>query len=224
MDYCLQVWGDSLFKGVIFDEVKNRYVIHKDNCVNKLKDFLPFPMMNYSRMGCTAAKALDKIEREIIECDGLALIEFGGNDCDVDWAAVANDPDFDHQPTTQPTHFAAHLEELVVRIRGAGMRIILAVPTPLYAPRYFDWVTQGLNKSAVLSFLGDVHRIYRWQELYAVAVLRTAAKLDCLVLDLRTPFLERKNYENLLCVDGIHPNIAGHELMFQAMKTGFADI
>jgi hypothetical protein len=103
------------------------------------------------------------------------------------------------------------------------MRTILAVPTPLHAPRYLDWVTQGLNKAAVLSFLSDVQRIYRWQELYAVAVLRTAAKLNCLVLDLRTPFLELKNYESLLCIDGIHPNITGHDLMFETMKQFFTD-
>jgi len=134
---------------------------------------------------------------------------------------VAADPEADHQPKTPPARFADQLEGLATRIRAAGMRPILAVPTPLFAPRYFDWVTQRLDKAAVMAFLGDVQRIYRWQELYAIAVLRIAGKLNCPVLDLRTPFLERKHYEDLLCIDGIHPNAAGHALMLETMKPAF---
>jgi len=40
--------------------------------------------------------------------------------------------------------------------------------------------------------------------------------------ELRTPFLERKHYENLLCVDGIHPNTAGHALMLETMKAALS--
>ncbi|MCL1854105.1 MAG: SGNH/GDSL hydrolase family protein [Clostridia bacterium] len=215
----IRIWGDSLLKGVVFDELRNRYTILKDNCISKLKGMLPFPVENYSRMGCTAAQALDLVKNEPLTGGGLALIEFGGNDCDMDWPAVAANPKADHQPKTPPARFAAQLEDLVARTRAAGMEPMLAVPTPLFAPRYFNWVTRGLDSAAVLAFLGDVQRIYRWQELYAFAALRTAAALNCSILDLRTPFLERKHYENLLCIDGIHPNADGHALMLETIKT-----
>lgn len=218
MNESLQIWGDSLFVGIIFDDLRNRYAILKDNCVSKLKELLPFPVENHSRMGCTIAQALALVDSTIRAGNGSALIEFGGNDCAMDWAAVAADPEADHQPKTQPTQFTAQLEELVMRMRTAGLQPILAVPTPLFAPRYFDWVTKQLDRVAVLAFLGDVQRIYRWQELYAIAVLNTAAKLNCPALDLRTPFLEQKHYENFLCIDGIHPNAAGHALMLESLK------
>jgi lysophospholipase L1-like esterase len=218
MKEILQVWGDSLLKGVVFDELRNRYAILKDNCISTLKGLLPFPVENNARMGCTAADALAMVESQPLEAGGLALIEFGGNDCDMDWASIAADPAGDHQPKTPLVQFNAQLENLVARTRKAGMQPMLAVPTPLHATRYFDWVTRGLDKAAVLSFLGDVQRIYRWQEAYALAVLGTAARLNCPALDLRTPFLERRGYEDLLCVDGIHPNAKGHTLMLETLK------
>jgi len=213
----LRIWGDSLLKGIVFDELRNRYTILKENCISTFKAMAPFPVENNSCMGCTTAQALDLMKCEPLANGEIALIEFGGNDCDMDWAAVAADPEADHQPKTPPKQFTTHLEALVTRIRAIGMQPILAVPTPLYAPRYFDWVTSKLDSAAVLAFLGDAQRIYRWQELYAFAVLRTAVKLNCPALDLRTPFLERKHYENLLCIDGIHPNAAGHALMLETL-------
>ncbi len=215
----LHIWGDSLLKGVVFDELRNRYVILKDNCIARLKDLMPCPVENHARMGLTAAQAIDLVEAEPPEADALALIEFGGNDCDMDWAAIAADPLKEHQPNTPPQAFAEKLERLVAQVRGEGMRPMLVVPTPLCATRYFDWVTRALDREAVLRYLGDVEHIYRWQELYACTVYRTALKLACPILDLRTPFLQHRNYKELLCVDGIHPNAAGHALMLETLRT-----
>lgn len=218
---CVQIWGDSILKGVVFDELRSRYTILKENSVSKLTSLLPCPVENHARMGCTVTQALKLVPVEdASQPNGkLALIEFGGNDCDLHWAEVAADPSAEHAPNTPLDRFPAILGQLVQRVRDAGMRAMLAVPTPLYAPRYFDWVTKGLDKQAVLSFLGDIERIYRWQELYAQAVYRTAVQMNCPVLDLREPFLTRKHYEDLLCIDGIHPNAAGHEVMLETMCT-----
>lgn len=216
---CVQIWGDSLLKGVVFDELRSRYAILKENSVSKLASLLSCPVENHARMGCTVTQALELVPEEDAaqSSDTLALIEFGGNDCDLHWAEVAADPYAEHAANTPLDHFSAILAQLVQRVRHAGMRAMLVVPTPLHAPRYFDWVTKGLDKQAVLCFLGDVERIYRWQELYAQTVYHAAVQLNCSVLDLRQPFLARKHYEDLLCIDGIHPNAAGHEVMLETM-------
>lgn len=214
----LQIWGDSLLKGVVFDELRDRYQILRDNCVQQLKALLPFPVENNARMGCTAPEGFELLQAGEMQPGNLALIEFGGNDCDMDWAAVAADPSLDHQPKTPPEVFERMLEQCVERVRQAGAQPMLVVPTPLHAQRYFDWVTRGLNGAAVLRFLGDVERIYRWQERYALLVCVTAGKLCCPLINLRDAFLAVKGYERLLCIDGIHPNEAGHALMFHTMK------
>jgi len=218
MTESLQIWGDSLLMGIVYDEQRNAYTVYKESCINALKSVASFPVKNHSQMGCTAAQALRKIKNDPPTGGGVALIEFGGNDCNMEWAAVAANPVAVHQPKTPPAQFAAELEEIVGLVRAAGMQPMLAVPTPLHTARYFDWITKGLDSSAVLSFLGDMHRVYRWQELYAVTVLRIAAKQNCPVVDLRSPFLERDHYEDLLCIDGMHPNAAGHALMFETIR------
>jgi len=214
----IQIWGDSLLKGVVFDELRNRYQILRDNCVQQLKALLPFPVENNARMGCTAPEGFDILMASEMQAGGLALIEFGGNDCDMDWTAVAADPSKDHQPKTSPEVFTQMLEQCVTQVRQADMEPMLVVPTPLHAPRYFDWVTRGLDRAVVLRFLGDVERIYRLQERYALLVCRTASKMSCPLLNLRDAFLAVKNYERLLCIDGIHPNAVGHALMLDTMK------
>jgi len=214
----LQIWGDSLMKGVVFDELRNRYQILRDNCVQQLKALLPFPVENNARMGCTAPEGLEILQAGEKRAGGLALIEFGGNDCDMDWAAVSADPAADHQPKTAPEVFTQKLEQCVALVRQAGMQPMLAVPTPLHAQRYFDWVTKGLDRAAVLHFLGDVERIYRWQERYALMVCNLASRLGCPLLNLRDAFLAVKGYERLLCIDGVHPNADGHALMLETMR------
>ena len=41
----------------------------------------------------------------------------------------------------------------------------------------------------------------------------TALALNCPILDLRTPFLDSRDYPALMCRDGIHPNEDGQRLM-----------
>ena len=217
----LQIWGDSILKGVVFDEARNRYAILRENCVAQLAALLPCTVENHARMGCTAPQAMELLLPEALSPCGLALIEYGSNDCAIDWPAVAAQPDADHQPQTPLADFARLLTQLVSRVREAGMQAMLAVPPPLHAQRYFDWVTRDLNREAVLAFLGGTHRIYRWQELYAQTVFMVASRLQCPVLNLREAFLDVRAYEDLLCVDGMHPNARGHQVMLDVLKAAF---
>ena len=220
MPNIIRVWGDSLLKGVVFDELRNRYAILKENCIAALSSLLPCTIENNARMGCTAAEGIELVEEAQPLPGALALIEFGGNDCDMQWAQIAERPYGIHEPNTPLPVFIERLEALVRRVRDAGMMPALAIPTPLHAQRYFDWVTRGLDRAAVLSFIGDVQYIYRWQESYAHAVSGVANRLNCALLDLRTPFLTHPRYEELLCVDGMHPNADGHKLMLRTLAEG----
>ena len=38
------------------------------------------------------------------------------------------------------------------------------------------------------------------------------------IIDITSKFLEIKNYSNLLCDDGIHPNEKGHKIIAEAIK------
>ena len=114
--------------------------------------------------------------------------------------------------------FGGQYAQLIARrVRDGGMIPALVTPPPLVAQRYFDWVSRKLDKARILSYLGDVEHIYRWQERYALMIRRVAARENAMLLDVRDWFLSQARFTDLMCVDGIHPNAEGHALIGQAL-------
>lgn len=220
----ITIWGDSIFKGVIFDEARGRYAILRDNFVTALSRVLGISVDNRARMGLTSAGGEAEMTPDAFSPGALAVIEFGGNDCDLDWQAVAAAPEAAHEAKVPLDEFRARLTALAQRARAGGMRPVLVTPPPLCAQRYFDWVTRGLDAQAVLRYLGDVDHIYRWQERYADAVYAVAARTGSALFDLRDAFLQAGDLPSLMCADGIHPNARGHALMASAARARLATI
>ena len=207
------IWGDSIAKGVIWNESRNRYVICPDSCVKQLSRHATIPVNSRAIMGCTTTQCLDNFDENDLVPGGIAVLEFGGNDCDMPWAEVANAPDKDHIPQTPLPLFQENLKKLIRLTRAGGMKPLLVTPPPIDSERYFHWVSQGLDRNQILSFLGDVHQMYRWQEQYAHAVVETARSEHALLFDLRGAFLKNRRFNQLYCKDGIHPNEEGHAFM-----------
>jgi len=218
----ISLWGDSIGKGVVFDEARGRYVILRENCVALLAKKLGRPIENHAMMGCTARKAAERMTGEQLLPGGVAVLEFGGNDCDMPWREVSEAPEQRHEPDTTVEDFRRILTGLVERVRQGGMKPLLITPPPLIAERYFNWVTRSLNGEAVLKWLGDVQHMYRWQERYAAAVRDVARRTGARVIDLRDAFLECGAIGDYYCVDGIHPNEKGHRLICKAIAERLA--
>ena len=213
----IHVWGDSLARGVVYHEEKGRYAISRERCTSRLQDALGCKVENHSLMGATAVDGLKQFTNTQGMPRALCAVEFGGNDCDLDWAYVAQHPT---EPVTAKVPldvFETTLTEFVGEIRKRDMKPMLVTPLPLHAERYFRWVSRGLNADAILQALGDVNHIYRWQERYAIAVRNVARATHSRLLDLRDVLLARQDYEQLMCLDGIHPNDAGHKLLAEAV-------
>ncbi len=214
----IQIWGDSVLKGIFFDEARGRYAILRDNAVRLVERELDIPIINHSRMGCTAPEGLAEMMGDSSPLTGtLVLIEYGGNDCDMDWAAVAEDPAGPHEPKTLPQKFEETLRAMVELVRRRGGLPVLSTLPPLEAERYFQWVSRGLSRENILSYLGGAAlRIYRWQELYSTIALRVSARLRCMCLPIREYFLENVVDQNIHSLDGIHLNELGHRMMAEA--------
>lgn len=220
----ISLWGDSIGKGVIYDEMRGRYAILKENCVSLISRALNRPIDNHAVMGATASQGVAKMRDDFLHEGGLAVIEFGGNDCDMPWKDIAEHPESEHRPKATVDEFTCALHTLVDKVRTAGMEAMLVTPPPLDAERYFAWVTRGLDAKVVLDWLGDVQHIYRWQERYAAAVRDVAMQTGCRLLDLRDAFLDVRSLSEYFCIDGIHPNAKGHELLARTaqQKLGLA--
>ena len=55
--------------------------------------------------------------------------------------------------------------------------------------------------------------IYRFQELYSQAAEKVARDTGTLLIDVRSVFLDKHNFRELICEDGIHPSEEGHRLI-----------
>lgn len=212
----IAVWGDSVLKGVVFDEIRGTYQLLANSCGNLLSKTLGLKIVNRSRFGSTIDKGRQTLEQSLqkgLDCEYL-LLEYGGNDCDFDWEAVSAHPDRRHLPRTPLDSFKLHLQELIDLVRQHNITPLLMSLPPIHAESYFEFiVSRGLDRHNIMRFLGDCQQIYRFHEMYSLAVTGTAIRNNCVYVPMREAFLAERNTPSLICSDGIHPNEKGHRLM-----------
>lgn len=201
------VFGDSLAKGVVYDPERKRYAFLKTTAASVAAEKLGVAIDNRSRFGFTAPRGMELMESAL--SSGLdaeaAVVEFGGNDCNFDWAAISDNPDAEHAPATPPETFYRTICGMVQLLIDAKIKPILTTLPPIDAQRYFHFlVGEKLNAANVMKWLGDTQQIYRFQELYSGLVQRAAAKMRCTLIDVRTSLLCNHRMRELICADGLH--------------------
>ena len=207
------VSGDSISKGIVYDEQKKKYAVLEENYVELLRDKLNGIIYNASRFGSTLIKGLQKLKGSIFnDKPDIILIEYGGNDCDFNWDEIARNPENTHLPKTDFHVFENVLRETIDFIRKSkSMPVLMNLP-PLNADGYFNWISKNnpVLKENILKWLGSVTKIYWWQERYNSVIQKIADETKTICIDIREAFLRFPDFTSLLCIDGIHPNRDGH--------------
>ena len=215
----ITVYGDSILKGVVLEDGKYRM---ERGWEKRLAQEYGLEIRNKAHFGNTLGRAMPQIEKDCAErAEGeLAVLEFGGNDCDFDWAAIADDPDGSYVCKTPLKDFEALYRRAIRDVENSGRTPVVLTLPPIHAQRYLDFICRnGLSKGNILRWLGDVEAIYRWQRDYSDAVSRIAADMGVRMIDLRRFFLrDGRSPEELLCDDGIHPSRIGQGLIFDAFS------
>jgi len=209
------IFGDSLSKGVVFDEVGERYMFTKACFANQIQASSNIEVTNYSKFGSTITKGLMTMAKHKTELSHFdyVVLEFGGNDCDFDWKDISINPQQKHKPKTPIPLFIKKYTEMISEvIRNGGNPVVFTLP-PIDSKRYFSWISRGLNGKNILKWLGDVSTIYNWHEKYNQAVYQIAQKTKIPLIDITSEFMKRTDFNLLLCKDGIHINEKGHELI-----------
>ncbi len=212
----IYVFGDSITRGVIFDNERQRYVRLENSVTSLIESKINGTVTNLSRFGNTVNKAKSYFEYTIDrDRPDIVVMEFGGNDCDFKWREVAAEPQGIHYPNTRYEDFEKTLIDMVNKVRKYHAEPVLATLPPLDPIRYFGWVSRfdAEAPKRILDWLGTESRMYWWQERYNTAVLSVAQMTDCPVLDLRGALLKTPDYRQHYCVDGIHPDEYGHKIM-----------
>lgn len=218
----LLVLGDSISKGVVLDPVKKRYRQIKDCFVDKLSKDAHLSVLNLSVFGATIKKGLNQVKRydDVLTTGGIALLQFGGNDCDFDWSAISHDPDGEHLPQVPLTDFVSQYEQLIDILEQRNYQPVLMNLPPLIHKRYFTALSRGLDDKAILKWLGGTtEAIYLWHESYNDAVEEIAGKRELPLMDIRSVFLQQSIVEDYMCEDGIHPNDMGHQLIATVLES-----
>jgi len=227
--YKIMVSGDSISKGVIFDEGKSKYVILEDNYINLLQNKLNGIIRNTAKFGNTIIKGVSKLKDDVLR-DGpdIVLMEYGGNDCDLNWDEVSNNPNADHQPKTDFDTFEIKLREALNFLKNNNIIPVVMTLPPLNADRYLKWISKNdlLTETNILKYIGSATRIYWWQEKYSSAVLKIAEETNTIWIDIRGAFLQYPDFTKFICLDGIHPNEVGHKIIankiIDFIKTDYA--
>lgn len=217
LEFKYMVSGDSISKGVVYDEARSKYVILDDNYVSLLQGRLKGAMRNTARFGNTLMKGFGNLKRDVLkEKPDVVLIEYGGNDCDFHWEEIVSNPDAEHNPKTDFSAFEKMLLDMIDFLKAQGIMPILMSLPPLDADSYFKWVSGNnpVSQTNIMKFLGSVTKIYWWQERYNSTIIKVAESTKTKIIDVRGAFLQQPDFTKFICRDGIHPNREGHRIIF----------
>ena len=217
----LLIFSDSVVKGVMHENGK--FKLCDDHDFTSLKE-IGVEAHNYSKMGATIRTGLDIMNRKLTPCDRdtTILLSFGGNDCDYNWEEISDNPDGVHAPHTTPEDFVTLYRDAIRAAQKTGASVAVASIVPIEAERYMKTISQGRSEENILKWLGDVHRLYRWQEYYNFLACSLSGSLGCRLVDIRSRFLQSACFPTLMSDDGIHPSPAGHALLHKAVASAFA--
>lgn len=216
-----KIYGDSIMKGTVIDP-GYRYHATINGYLQRLQDSFNVEADNRARFGITIEKGHKLLRQDIdagLDCD-FALVEFGGNDCNFKWDEISVDPDGKHDPLTLPANFRKNYLDMLSEIRKAGVRPVTMTLPPIDEERYLDFLTRnGNDKGRILKWLGGTARtIYNFHESYSNAVKEMAKETKTPCADVHAEFLLQPDYRKLLCVDGVHPNEEGYELIAKIFR------
>ncbi len=220
------VAGDSILKGVSYDEKRKRLVLLKESFCAEAAKLLRPAVENISRFGLKSGELftllyekLQNILKSGEQLPSLVLIEVGGNDCDFDWDAVASEPKAAHFPNTALSEYSKNLERIITLVKDAGSQPVLCNLPPIDADRYFLSISKSEPTRAkrLLEFLGEVGRIYWWHERYSAALSRIAQATRTPLLLFREAILATDDYRKYISGDGLHLNCSGHAALLNTV-------
>ncbi len=212
------IYGDSIMKGAT-PEGSNRYRSVLPRFLPRLAEKYDLDVTNRSRFGSTIDRGYAMLQKDLQAKTPyqIALVEYGGNDCDFDWKAIAEAPEAEHKPKTSMADFLHTLETMAENLLQKGIQPLLMTLPPIDAEKYLSFICRnGLSRENILKWLGEEQMIYRYQEMYSAAILKLAMRRRFPVVDVRSYFLDKHNYTDLISADGIHPSEEGYALIHRA--------
>ncbi|HBT59734.1 MAG TPA: hypothetical protein DEA45_02795 [Acholeplasmataceae bacterium] len=213
----IKIIGDSLLKGIYYDESKDRHTILKNSGIERLKKD-GYNITNDTKFGLTTPKALEILKRDINTFQQFdeVYIELGGNDCNYDWDQVSLDPYKNHQPVTPIDVYESALCEIIDFLRTYEIKPILVSLPPLDYKQFYCYIVKGRNEDNIMAFLKTKEEIYLHQKRYNDVVYKISRQKKVDYIPLREMFLDRVDFLNFICKDGMHLTENGQEVIYES--------
>lgn len=209
--------GTILDAGYRYHAIMNEYLI-------KLYDRFGIEVENRARFGITVKRGHSILLRDIdegLDCE-LALVEFGGNDSDFKWSEISMEPDKEHLPLTSMADFKQNIAAMTEELRAQGVQPIMMTLPPIEPNRYLDFVSRnGNSRENILKWLGYVEKIYETHKSYSDAVAEIAQERMVPLVDVRSAFPSGDALGEYMCIDGVHPDKKGYQLIADSFASFF---
>lgn len=214
--YIFLAYGDSITKGIIYDNERSKYAILKESFTNIIENNMKGTVYNAGKFGNTILRGMSKMYNDVIKkSPDIVLLEFGGNDCDYKWDDIAKNSDIEYRPNTDISTFRETLLKMIDTLKDNHILPVLMTLPPLDPLKYFKWITKGdsFAERNILQWLGTKERLFTWHNSYSKMIGKVARETNTAIIDVRTEFLKYTDYSRFLCKDGIHPNVEGQSLI-----------
>lgn len=219
------LFGDSIGKGLT--HVNDRLKRVKETPLDHIGSDYNIEIKSFTSYGQTLTRLhekniiKDQVSKLNLKEKNYCVFAIGGNEADYDWSEVSKNPTFDHLSKTPLNEFEALLTHYVAYLKSLHIEVVLLTTVPMISSRFFEHVIlkQGLKEN-VMTFLNhDIETISRHQESYSHIISKVAYTYKTTLIDLRTPLLQTKNYNDYISIDGIHPNQKGYHLIYEIIKS-----
>ena len=213
----VSVFGDSILKGVQVDPLRRRYCVNDNLGLSAIASRYGISVQNFSKLGCTITKAWFYVQKMFAKIDAdMVLMNFGGNDCDFNWASIAESPLNVHMPNTEIGEFSATYGRIVDHVKARRRMPVLSTLVPVQKDKYIDYICRRGNldrKNVNLWMENNSIDLDSLQGAYSDTVRSVAASREIPILDLRSAFISQGNPDAFMSEDGIHPNARGQKLI-----------
>ena len=223
----VSVFGDSILKGVQPDPSRTRYFVNDNMGLGVIASRYGLSLQNFSKLGCTITKAWIYVQKMFTKIDAdMVLMNFGGNDCDFNWAQISKSPLDVHRPNTEIGEFSSTYARIVDHVKARRRMPVLSTLVPVQKDKYIDYMCRkgNLDRSNVdLWIQNNGIELDSLQASYSDAVRSVAQSREIPLVDVRSAFEAQGNPASLLCEDGVHPNARGQKLICDCFETFMGD-
>lgn len=223
MKICL--FGDSVSKGIIYDNNKKRYT-KGNSFIKQFCNKNNIELDDNSRFGCTIEKAKEMVLRRIdsLKNYDYILLMLGGNDCNFNWEAVAKTPNNDHKSKLSPDEFKENYIELINIIKKYNNHIVIFNMIPVVGQMYLNYLGSSYGKEELLTFLKCSETIEHYNEMFNYVLYDISRICQVEIIDVRSCLLWIRDLSKYYSIDGIHPNQVGYDFIFKNIESNLSNV